>query len=171
MDTQYHPQETPLSKKPASTRPVPARHGVLGMCQVCLKSAANHWDTAGRFIGCLDAAPGTEFVLVPLDGEGKPEPLILGGTRGSKRYRYFVAEKPPFQPPCWPKALPIYAAIKAAGSKGILASEIEAQGFKHGSVSGYIRKLREHGYISVMDDTDWQTWHIAQAAPRDSDGH
>jgi hypothetical protein len=151
---------TLMRKKPDGAGPLPARHGVLGVCQVCHEPAATHWDTTGRFVGCTDADSGTVFVLVPAGG--RPEnAATISGARGAGRYRYFAAENPPDGQPRRPKAAEIYDVIKNAGPNGILKAELQAAGFVHGSIGGNCRWLRDQGYIRVEDDSDWQTWHDA----------
>jgi hypothetical protein len=137
--------------------PLPARNGALGVCQVCQEPAVTHFDTSGRFVGCTEVEPNTVFVLVPVGGVQEPV------QRGAARYRYFAAENPPDTAPRRPKAAEIYEAIKKAGVNGVLKSELEDQGFSHGSLGGNCKWLRDQGYIRVVDDSDWQQWHDAHS--------
>lgn len=51
------------TKPPAIDQPQPARRGALGICALCNQPAVTHWDTAGRFLGCIAASDDTIFIL------------------------------------------------------------------------------------------------------------
>lgn len=145
-------------------QPLPARHGRPGACELCRQSVLSHFDTEGRWVGCVAATTETVFMLVPVEG-GRPMGRKAAGkvagvpTAGTKtrpaRLRYTVGADAPQTPP---EALSdqrrrVYEAVARAGRDGVLARDIiDASGLSHGSVQQALSWLREHAIIQARHD-------------------
>ena len=125
--------------------PTPARRGRLGACYQCQESAASHFDTTGRFLGCARARDAeTLFVLVPVTAES---------PRRVRKYRYYYRAVDPVGVLRLSDQREAAArAVYDAGSAGVLARDIgSVTGLSHGSVQQALAWLREHHVIDARE--------------------
>lgn len=74
---------------PAKAQPQQARHGKLGTCALCNEPAVTHFDTSGRFVGCVLGTDDIVFVLLPHSGAAI-DPASVGRPAEQGRRRRFV---------------------------------------------------------------------------------
>jgi hypothetical protein len=142
------------------TEPTPARRGKLGACRACQQSAASHFDSAGRWLGCTAAPDAVTFVLWPVstatNGSTPPPTPTLEPAQGQPQRRFYRAR----HYYAGPRDL---SSLTLSDHRRRVLEAIRDAG-KAGTLSRDVVKATKLSYGSVTQATDWlQNQHLIES--------